>query len=47
MEKYFNTSGSYRELGLKDKFDSLTLEDARFTSKWWYAYQTPFVDQRR
>ncbi|NQN90621.1 arsenate reductase family protein [Streptococcus suis] len=29
LKKYFNTSGnSYRELGLKDKFDSLTLEDA-------------------
>ncbi|WP_074391817.1 arsenate reductase family protein [Streptococcus suis] len=28
-KKYFNTSGnSYRELGLKDKFDSLSLEQA-------------------
>ncbi|HEL1604463.1 TPA: arsenate reductase family protein [Streptococcus suis] len=27
LKKYFNTSGnSYRELGLKDKFDSLSLE---------------------
>ncbi|WP_449450941.1 arsenate reductase family protein [Streptococcus suis] len=29
LKKYFNTSGnSYRELGLKDKFDSLSLEQA-------------------
>ncbi|HEM2877030.1 TPA: arsenate reductase family protein [Streptococcus suis] len=29
LKKYFNTSGnSYRELGLKDKFDSLRLEQA-------------------
>ncbi|MFI3162642.1 arsenate reductase family protein [Streptococcus suis] len=29
LKKYFNTSGnSYRELGLKDKFDSLTVDQA-------------------
>ncbi|HEM3455308.1 arsenate reductase family protein [Streptococcus suis] len=29
LKKYFNTSGNrYRELGLKDKFDSLSLEQA-------------------
>ncbi|MHC3560339.1 arsenate reductase family protein [Streptococcus suis] len=29
LKKYFNTSGnSYRELGMKDKFDSLSLEQA-------------------
>ncbi|HEO8607946.1 TPA: arsenate reductase family protein [Streptococcus suis] len=29
LKKYFNISGnSYRELGLKDKFDSLSLEQA-------------------
>ncbi|WP_367126630.1 arsenate reductase family protein [Streptococcus suis] len=29
LKKYFNTSGnSYRELGLKDKFDSLSMEQA-------------------
>ncbi|HEL1542192.1 TPA: arsenate reductase family protein [Streptococcus suis] len=29
LKKYFNTSGnSYRELGLKDKFDSLTVVQA-------------------
>ncbi|HFR3707933.1 arsenate reductase family protein [Streptococcus suis] len=29
LKKYFNTSGnSYRELGLKDKFDSLSVEQA-------------------
>ncbi|HEL9627529.1 arsenate reductase family protein [Streptococcus suis] len=29
LKKYFNTSGnSYRESGLKDKFDSLSLEQA-------------------
>ncbi|WP_449455142.1 arsenate reductase family protein [Streptococcus suis] len=29
LKKYFNTSrNSYRELGLKDKFDSLSLEQA-------------------
>ncbi|HFU4435468.1 TPA: arsenate reductase family protein [Streptococcus suis] len=29
LKNYFNTSGnSYRELGLKDKFDSLTVDQA-------------------
>ncbi|HEM5060867.1 TPA: arsenate reductase family protein [Streptococcus suis] len=29
LKKYFNTSGnSYRQLGLKDKFDSLTVDQA-------------------
>ncbi|MFV8214602.1 Spx/MgsR family RNA polymerase-binding regulatory protein, partial [Streptococcus pluranimalium] len=29
LKKFFNTSGnSYRELGLKDKFDSLTVDEA-------------------
>ncbi|MGQ7417232.1 arsenate reductase family protein [Streptococcus suis] len=29
LKKYFNTSGnSYRELGLKDKFESLTVDQA-------------------
>lgn len=29
LKKYFNTSGnSYRALGLKDKFDSLTVDEA-------------------
>ncbi|HEO3118361.1 TPA: Spx/MgsR family RNA polymerase-binding regulatory protein [Streptococcus agalactiae] len=29
LKKFFNTSGnSYRELGLKDKFDDLTLDQA-------------------
>ncbi|WP_155997546.1 arsenate reductase family protein [Streptococcus ruminantium] len=29
LKKYFNTSGnSYRQLGLKDRFGSLTLEEA-------------------
>ncbi|HFI0174592.1 TPA: arsenate reductase family protein [Streptococcus suis] len=29
LKKYFNTSGnSYRELGLKDRFDSLTVDQA-------------------
>lgn len=29
LKKYFNTSGnSYRALGLKDRFDSLTLDEA-------------------
>lgn len=29
LKKYFNTSGnSYRALGLKDRFDSLTVDDA-------------------
>ncbi|MDY4761336.1 Spx/MgsR family RNA polymerase-binding regulatory protein [Streptococcus thoraltensis] len=29
LKKFFNTSGnSYRELGLKDKFDTLTVDEA-------------------